>query len=152
MERSTMVTPDLLRRYAHFAQLDEAALAKLASVAHERVIPAGEKMFVDNDPAEHLFLILHGEVQLQYEMGNGEIRVADTLVDGDLLVWSSLVEPFRCTADGQAVKETNVVAFDADKVRAFCEEDHVLGHRLLTQVANLLASRLQTAQTQLADV
>jgi CRP-like cAMP-binding protein len=147
-----MVTPELLRHYAHFSQLEDEALAKLAGIAQERVVPMGEKIFSDNDPADFLFLILHGEVVLQYEMGNGEARTADTLVDGELLVWSSLVGPFRCTADGVAAKETHLIAFDAAKVRQFCEEDHVLGHQLLTQVAKLLANRLESAREQLASV
>jgi CRP-like cAMP-binding protein len=146
-----MVTADLLCHYAHFADLSDEARQKLASIAQERVVTAGTKVCDDNDPADELFLVLHGEVELEYEMGSGETRAVDTVVDGELLVWSSLVEPYRCTAIGVAKKETHLIAFDAAKLRAFCEEDHAFGHQLLNHVAKMLADRLGNARAQLAE-
>ena len=39
-----MVTPDLLRHYAHFSQLEDDALERLASVAEERVFPTAPEV------------------------------------------------------------------------------------------------------------
>jgi CRP-like cAMP-binding protein len=73
-----MVTPELLRQYAHFARLGPESLQKLASIADEQNVAAGQTIFAESDPAEYLYLIVRGEVNLACELGNGELRVVDT--------------------------------------------------------------------------
>jgi len=147
-----MVTSDLLRRYSHFSQLSPESLEQLARMADEQTVAAGEPIFAESDPAEYLYLIVRGEVNLACELGSGEFRIVDTLVDGELVGWASLVEPYRCRTFSTAVKETHFIRFNAAKLRAFCESDHAFGQRLLTQVARMLSSRLKSARVQLAAV
>ncbi|MBN2131749.1 MAG: cyclic nucleotide-binding domain-containing protein [Sedimentisphaerales bacterium] len=145
-----MISPETLRRYTHFADISEASLKTLAMVADEKTFPAGTTIFRDGDPATHLNVIVKGEVDIQYELGNGERRTVDTLVAGDLLCWSALVAPYKTTAIGTATKDTQVVQLEAAKVRELCEKDPTLGFPLMTRVAKLLADRLDTARVQLA--
>ncbi len=107
---------------------------------------------VDGDPATAMNIITKGEVDIQYVLGSGEHRTVDTLVDGDLLGWSALVEPHKYTANAIARKETHLVAINGEKLRALCAADPQLGYRLLTQIAKLLAHRLEGARVQLATV
>jgi CRP-like cAMP-binding protein len=136
----------------YFSDLSDEGLEKLATIAEEENVAAGETLFSEYDPADRFYLIVDGEVNLQYEMGSGEKRVVDTLVEGELLVWSALVEPYRCTASGTATKDSKLIRFDAAQLRSTCEEDHELGYRLLEHIAQLLAGRLEGARVQLAAV
>jgi len=145
-----MVTPELLRQYAHFASLAPEALHKLASIADEQTVAAGQTIFAESDPAEYLYLIVRGEVNLTYELGSGELRVVDTLADGELLGWAAFIEPYRCRTLATAVKDTQLVRLHAARLRDFCNADHSLGYQLLTQVALMLSSRLNSARVQLA--
>ena len=147
-----MITPDLLRRYVYFSDLSDEGLRKLIAIADEVSVAAGETLFAEFDPADRFYLIVEGEVDLDYELGSGELRLVDALVDGELLVWSAFVEPYRCTTTGIATKDTRLICFDAARLRAACEEDHELGHHLLEHVAQMLATRLEGARTQLATV
>lgn len=145
-----MVSPELLRRFSCFVGLNESLLKQIAVISEERTVPAGTRLFDEGMPATHLYVIVKGEVNIQYLLGTGEMRTVDTLVDGDLLVWSALVEPYRTTAYGTTTKDTHLIAIQADKLRQLCEENPVLGYRLMTQVAKLLAHRLEGARIQLA--
>jgi len=145
-----MVSPELLQRYPYFAPIDDENLRQVAMITEERTVPADTVMFYENDPADTLFVILEGEVNIEYILGSGERRVVDTLGPGDLLVWSALVEPHRTTGIGTATKQTQLIAIDAPKLRALCEQAPELGTRLMTQVAKLLANRLEGARVQLA--
>lgn len=147
-----MVTPELLRQYAHFARLAPETLQKLAGIADEQTIAANQTIFAESDPAEYLYVIVRGEVNLSCELGNGELRVVDTLVDGELVGWAAFVEPYRCRTLATAVKDTHLVRLDAAKLRGFCEADHGLGVQFLTQIARMLSSRLNSARVQLAAV
>lgn len=147
-----MISPEVLRRYPYFATINEETLKAVAMTAEERVVAPGTEMFREGDPAGALNLITKGEVDIQYVLGNGEHRTVDTLVDGDLLGWSALVEPYKYTANAIARKKTLLVAIDGEKLRTLCTADPQLGYRLLTQIAKLLAHRLDGARVQLATV
>jgi CRP-like cAMP-binding protein len=147
-----MISPELLRRYPQFAGLGEESLKHLAMIADEKTVVPDTVMFREGDPATHLSIILKGEVNIQYTLGDGELRTVDTLVEGDLLMWSALVEPYRATAMGTTTKETHLLRIDAAKLRELCDREPLLGYRLMTQVAKLLAHRLEGARVQLAVV
>jgi CRP/FNR family cyclic AMP-dependent transcriptional regulator len=147
-----VISPEVLRRYPYFAGIAEESLKRLAMIAEEKTVPANSVMFREGDPAGHLSVILKGEVNIQYMLGNGELRTVDTLVEGDLLMWSALVEPYKATALGTTTKETKLVRIDAVKLRLLCQQEPTLGYCLMTQVARLLAHRLEGARVQLAVV
>lgn len=147
-----MISPEVLRRYPYFAGLTDEVLKQLAMITDEMSVSGGQRMFNEGDPADNLFVIQKGEVNIQYLLGSGELRTVDTLVDGDLLVWSSLIEPYRTTAIGTTTRETHLIKIDARKLRDLCEQDPLLGYRLSTQIAKLLAHRLEGARVQLAVV
>lgn len=147
-----MVNAETLRRYSHFSQLDPEALKKLADMADEVTATAGQAIFSEPDPAEYLYLIVHGKIQLACPLGSGEFRVVDSLTDGELVGWTSLVEPYRCRTYATAVTDTQLIRFNATRLRKLCESEHGVGQRLLTQIARMLSSRLKHARAQLAAV
>jgi CRP/FNR family transcriptional regulator, cyclic AMP receptor protein len=147
-----MISPELLRRYPYFAHISDGSLKEIAMMAEEATVPAGTRMFNEGDPASTLYVIIKGEVNIQYVLGDGALRTVDTLVDGDLLVWSALVEPYKTTAVGTTTKETRLVKINAGCLRALCEKDPQVGFRLMLDVAKLLANRLEGARIQLASM
>lgn len=147
-----MISPEVLRRYPYFASIGDESLKAIAMMAEEKSVPAKTQLFCEGDPALALNVIVTGEVDIQYILGNGERRTVDTLVEGDLLMWSALVEPYKATAVGTANRPTRLVSIEAKKLRDLCEKDPLVGYQLMTQVAKLLAHRLEGARVQLAAV
>ena len=147
-----MISPEMLRRYTYFAGLGEDGLKQIAMIAEEKSMPANSRIFNEGDPASHMLIIVKGEVNIEFLLGNGELRVVDTMTEGDLLGWSAVIEPYKMTASGTTVKNTELIRIDAVKLRQLCEKDAQLVYRLITQIAKLLAHRLEGARVQLAVV
>ena len=147
-----MISPETLRRYPYFGGIGEESLKLVAMLADEVTVPADTRVFNEGDPANYLYLIVRGEVNIQYLLGNDELRTVDTLVGGDLLVWSAMIEPYKTTAVGTTTKETHLVRISAPKLRELCDEDPLLGYRLTIQIAKLLSHRLEGARIQLASI
>lgn len=145
-----MISPEVLRRYPYFAAVSEESLKQVAMIADEKCVAANTRMFNEGDPAKALNIITKGEVNIQYLLNTGEHRTVDTLVEGDILGWSALVQPYKYTAICMTTKETQLVSIDAAKLRQLCEDEPLLGYRLMTQIAKLLAHRLEGARVQLA--
>ncbi len=147
-----MISPEALRRYPYFAKVGEESFKKVAMLAEETTARAGATLFHEGDKSEKLYIIVDGEVDLQYTLGNGELRTVDTLVAGDLMMWSALVEPYRSTATGNVKKDTKLITLDGVKLRDLCQQDHDLGYRMLLSLTQLLAARLEGARVQLATL
>ena len=147
-----MISPEVLRRYPYFAGVAEDSLREVAMIAQEEHVVGGSAIFHEGDKADQLYIIVDGEVDIRYTLGSGELRTVDTLVPGELIMWSALVEPYRSTAVAVARNDTTMVAIDGEKLRELCESDHDLGYRLLICITKLLAARLEGARVQLATV
>ena len=147
-----MISPELLRRYPYFAPIHEWTLKRIAMVSQERVYLAGQHIFDEGEAADYVYLIVAGEVELQYLLPSGEARTIDMIPAGELIGWSALVDPHRRTARAIADRETDIVAIESETLRALCDEDPVLGYRLMEKVCEILSSRLDSTRLQLAVV
>ncbi len=145
-----MISPEVLRRHAYFAGGGDETLKELAMAAEELSFEEGQVLFREGEPANHLYILTKGEVDIQYQLATGEHRTVDTLVAGDLLVWSALVRPYRITALGIARRPSRVISIDARKVRELCDRDRELGFSLMNEVARTTSHRLEGARVQLA--
>lgn len=145
-----MIPVETLRALPCFAGVGIESLKAVAAITHERDYKPGEPLVREGDPAQCLFIVRHGEVDILYALQGGETRVVDTVVAGDLLGWSAVMEPYQITATCVARDEVHVLCVDAAGIRKLCEEDHSLGFRLMTKVALEIKSRLQGASIQLA--
>ena len=147
-----MISPEQLRRYPFFANVSEDALKEAAMVSDEVTAEAGKTLFSEGDRADTMYVLVDGEVDIKYTLGDGEKRTIDTLVAGDIVVWSTLVEPHRCTATGVTRKPCKLISINGPKLRELCEKNHDLGYRMLISITQLLAARLDGARVQLATV
>ena len=145
-----MISPEVLRAYPYFAGANEESLRQLAMVTEELTFQEGQVLFREGQAAERLNILIRGEVDIQYELNTGEHRTVDTVVAGDVLVWSALVRPYRTTALAIARRTSEVIAVDSRKLRELCESDRDLGFSLMTEIAQTTSHRLEGARVQLA--
>jgi CRP/FNR family transcriptional regulator, cyclic AMP receptor protein len=145
-----MISPETLRRFSCFSPVPEASLKAVAMISREESVPSGVTIFNERDPADALRIITDGKVDIRYTLRVGELRSIDTLVAGDILGWSALVEPYRMTGTATACTDTRLIVVEAKPLRALCEQDPLLGYRLMSEAVKLLSDRLDGARVQLA--
>ncbi|MFV1967576.1 MAG: cyclic nucleotide-binding domain-containing protein, partial [Pirellulaceae bacterium] len=90
-----MISLEQLRRYPYFADVREESLRQVAMISEEMSIPSGGVLFEEGDVADNLYIITDGEVDIEYTLGSGEKRTVDTVVGGELMMWSALVAPYK---------------------------------------------------------
>lgn len=147
-----MISPEILRRYPYFSAAQDADLRELAMLCEEESVAAGTIMYREGDLADKLYVLVEGEVDIQYTLGSGELRTVDTLVPGELMLWSALVEPYKSTAVVTTRQDSKMIALDAAKLRKFCESNHEVANDVLLHLTKLLATRLEGARIQLATI
>ena len=144
-----MASLEQLRNCHHLADLSEATLQELAGLGQDSSSSLNDTLFTDMDPAENLYLVLAGKVNLCCELGTGEMRTMDTVTDGELFAWSALVEPYRYTSTAVAAQDTQLVLFDAAKLRQCCRDNPQFGNEMLRKVVALLSERLEAVRGRL---
>ncbi|MGZ9033800.1 MAG: cyclic nucleotide-binding domain-containing protein, partial [Rhodospirillales bacterium] len=78
--------------------------------------------------------------------------IVETLSGGDLMGWSWLVPPFRCSFDARAVELTRLISLDAACLRDKMEDDPVLGYELYKRFSPVIAARVAAARRQMIDL
>lgn len=148
-----MVSPEVFRRSPFFIPMTEDQLTRLAMISEEEVYAAGEMIFREEEPADKLYLILSGAIELRMCVDVlGRSIPVEVLGAGEVVGWSTLVSPYEYTASGEARTPTRVVAIDSVSLRRLAEEDYVLGYHLYRQVASVIAQRLRDTRMRLASV
>jgi CRP/FNR family cyclic AMP-dependent transcriptional regulator len=147
-----MISPEILRRYPYFAAAQDEGLRALAMICEEVTVAAGTVMYREGDKADKLYILVEGEVDIQYTLGSGELRTVDTIVPGELMMWSALVEPYKSTAVVTARQNSRLMALDSEKLRAYCAKDHKVANDVLLHLTKMLATRLEGARIQLATI
>ncbi len=158
-----MISPEVLRRYPYFAGLPEDALKQVAMLSEQRPFKAGARLFEESaafkagarlyekgEEAKELMILVSGQVDLVTELSGGKEAVVASLVPGDLMAKSSMIEPYQLTVSGVATRDGSLITIDAAGLRAFCRDNPEVGFAVITQIARLLLDKLQSTQVQLA--
>ena len=151
-----MISPELLRRYPLFAVLDEAQLRAIAMLSEEIEVEDGALMIECGKPADALWLLIEGRLDLYYVVADREdpeLKREYFLHEfnaGDLLGISALIEPYVYTASVRASTMCRVVKMDGIGLRALCEVDSKIAVGLMKAIAKAAMDRLNDTRVQLA--
>ena len=145
-----MISPERLRRFAHCAGASDELLKQVAMLASERPFDAGEHLFEEGTSARKLLMLESGSVDIVHTLGSGKAVVVDTLVGGDLMAWSALLEPHMLTATGVGRTAGRLVEINGQALLGLCKENPEYGLTMMTEVAKTLRARLEATRVQLA--
>lgn len=151
-----MVSPELLRRFPFFSAFNEAELVLIAMIADQEEVEQGTVLFLENQPAARLYLLLEGSVELFVvaadkdqagpvkEFSVGEIN------PGEIFAISSMIEPYVLNAGARTSQNSKIVEINAEALRAMFENDCLLGYKTMHQITKALMERLTFTRVQLA--
>jgi CRP/FNR family transcriptional regulator len=151
-----MISPELLRRYAFFGQFNESDLYAIAMISEEISADAGTILFEERQPANALFLLLDGSIDLYYKSeeeyhpkGRKEFLVGE-INPGEIFSISSMLEPYILNASARTAKPSRFIKIDAPALRQLSQENHKMGCIIMRQIAKALMERLAYTRVQLA--
>jgi CRP-like cAMP-binding protein len=145
-----MISPELLRSYPYFAGLSEEYLNRIAKISEKKDIIAGEEILREGNPARFFCLMVSGEVNVVYRLGDDREVIADSLIKGDPFGWSALLQPHKLTASCRGSKDGAYIRIEAEELRAICDENIACGYRIAQEVSKTLRNRLSALRTQIA--
>lgn len=149
-----MISPETLRRFALFAGIAPAHFKDLAMAGEEVNLEEGEWVFREGDEADALYLVVSGTIALKIALDASGERQADleTLVAGEVLGWSALVEPYQYTLGAVATSRASLVKLDAARLRKLLEDNPQLGFQIMTRLASVIGDRLKNLRVRFVSL
>ena len=149
----TMDTLDeLLTKHPFLSGLNPQFQQYFVDCASLQNVERGQEILHDGNKAGHFYLIHSGKVSLEtFVPGCGMVTI-QTLGPGEALGWSWLFPPYLWHFTASASEPTELIAFDAPRLRDKAREDREFGSEMLSRVAKILLDRLQGTRMQLIDL
>jgi CRP/FNR family cyclic AMP-dependent transcriptional regulator len=142
-----------LKNIPWFAELKSEHFNRMIEAATLRHVQAGEELFKEGNKEDCFYVVVEGRVALDiFVPHRGKVRIY-TAEPMDLIGWSVATPVVRSrTAGATVVQPGRLAAFNAEKVRQMCEEDHDFGYLFMRRIANIIAGRLMVTRLQLLDM
>ncbi len=151
-----MISPELLRRYPFFGPFNDAQLRAIAMIADEDSADQGGVLFEECAPANTLYLLLEGDIDLYYKseeeyhpVTKKEFLVGE-INPGEIFAVSSLIHPYIFSATARASQPCRFVKIDATELRKLLDNDPHMGYIAMQQITKAVAERLAYTRIQLA--
>ncbi len=130
-----------------FSSFDEGELRLLATEARSLECDRNVEIFEEGDPAHELFVVRRGRVAIGRRSFDGRESLVALMEPGDLFGEMALFDEGDRSASARALESSELLRLPYGVVR------QVLDHRpqLLWEVVGLLARRLRTTDSALAD-
>lgn len=127
-----------------FAGISPDALKPFAEAAEKKSFGAGDILFAELTPGGEIYVILQGEVDIQFALANADVSYEIVkLGPGDLLGEVAFVDDGPRSATATAITAVKVLCWQGAKWRELCEKDTATGYRLAMAIARTMAERLR---------
>ncbi len=140
-----MTTLETVRDAELFAGFSEEDATLVAVLAREVNVRAGEVLFRLGDPAQVLYVLRRGRMELTFPlMVMGEQRETrfQSMEPGKTLAWSALVPPHRLTLSARATTDAALLGFDRDDLQRLLQAHPSIGRIVMSNLAGVIATRL----------
>jgi CRP-like cAMP-binding protein len=143
---------DQMALHPFLSDLPSGWLRRLAVHGHMVLRHPGYRLFTEDAPADHFWLLRSGAISLEFHVpGRGDIVIERIGGDG-VVGWSWLLPPYRWSLAAVVADECRAIEFDAAGVRRLIAEDPDLGRDLTTRFLAVTAERLRAARHRLVDL
>ena len=135
-----------------FAGLSDHELEPIAKTCSQRTYQAGECCAVHGEIMDELRIVNGGKVAIEIRIEvtpyTQTLGIA-TLTRGNVLAWSTLVEPHVLTASARCIDKARVICIKASDLQHIFKERPSLERVVMKNLATVINSRLRDSYSQL---
>lgn len=153
-----MVSKDVFRRLALFANFSDNELEKLAELFQERSYGSGEIIVSEGGQRDEVVILLEGSVSVEMTStlkDSGEPLVISTeSTPGRIIEWSSAIDSLKAGSSAlvRTVDPSRVLVAEGSQVQALCDREPALGYKFIQQIVLVTSSRLRDIRGQFLSV
>ena len=135
-----------------FRDLDSDILRMLQPLFEHYACPADTKIFEQGEPAEYLYLILEGTVEIRFKPYDGPPIVITSLTKGSIFGWSAVIGNAAYTSGAVCKDDCKAIRMSGQDLHRFCLQEPEAGYVVLELFADAVSSRWKNAKEQIHDL
>ncbi|MFQ6113592.1 MAG: Crp/Fnr family transcriptional regulator [bacterium] len=146
---------ELLKEARVFKECTSQELQEIAKICQRRAFKNGERIFEAESPAQNLYRVAEGAVELNFKVVHyhaSKEMTLDRKFKGEAFGWSALTEPFIYTLSAIAVQDSVLLTIKANDIKKLCTENNHLGYVLMKNIAEIIGGRFASVQKILIDM
>ena len=141
-----------LKQVELFHDLTSVQLERLSALCQSQIRAQGDVIFKQGDPADTLYIIASGQVEIAVHNAQGGLMPEVYLGSGQIIGEMGLVDAGTRSASVTAAEhDTHIYSILAEDLNRLCEEDTALGYRLMRHIAQDLSFKLRHHDKTIAD-
>jgi len=139
-------------RFSIFAGLDGNQISQLTPFMVECQFNKQCVIFEQGQPAEHLYILLSGEVTICYKPYDGPPLNVARIEPGGVFGWSAALQRDLYTSGAVAVQESHAFRIRGSNLQALRIQYPETGGILIERLAGVIAERLRSTHTQVLGI
>jgi CRP-like cAMP-binding protein len=146
------MTENSLEQLSLFEDFDPEQRALLGELFSPSFEPLGTLLFEQGAPAEHLYLVVDGEVHIQYKPDDGPLLTVARVQANGVVGWSAaLGSPFY-TSSAECSEDCNLLRVRGEDLRTLYKEHPDTGRKILGRLAAVIAERLRNTHHHVVEL
>lgn len=131
-----------------FANLHEEHMQLLEALIETVTYPAGHFVIRQDAPADYLYIVVSGKVQISFEPYDGIPITVSHVEPGGLFGWSAVIGSEKYTSSAIAIEDLKAIRIHGDELRDLSAENPEAGRAILNSLANAVSPRWKDAHEQ----
>lgn len=146
---------DILKEARVFKEFTTQELQEISAICEKITFKSRERIFEAETPAEYLYIVAEGAVELNFKVTHYHALKEMTLdrkFKGEAFGWSALTEPYHYTLSAITMQDSELLRIKADNIKRLCAENNHLGYILMKNIAEIIGERFASVQKILIDL
>ncbi|MGM0557265.1 MAG: cyclic nucleotide-binding domain-containing protein [Myxococcota bacterium] len=135
-----------------FDGLTRGEIREIVSASEQMMLSAGEILFEQNDPANALFIVENGELQVRAASGAGEDIILAMLGSGTVVGEMSLIGGGPRSATVEALSDCQIYRLESDAFAALRAEKSSAAYKIILRLARILGERRRQTDERIEQV
>ena len=146
---------DLLKEVRVFEGCTTRELQDISKICQRMTLRNGERVFEMQSPAEYLYVVAKGAVELKFTVTHYRVSkeiTLDRIQQKEAFGWSALGEHRSYTLSASAVADSELLRINAKDIEKLSAENNHLGYILMKNIADTIGERFDLVQRMLIDL
>ena len=143
--------PMALTQHPFVQGFEPREIGQLAALARPVRFAKDEIVYREGEECDDFYLVVSGRVILEITPPSGAFTFG-IVEAGDEFGWTAVLGSHDRVLQARALQDTQVIAFDAARLRALCESDPAFGYDLMRKLLASAVERLQAVRLEVMDL
>jgi len=131
-----------------FHDFSPEQLEQIQSFVEIGKYPKDQVIFEQGDQAQHLYVVISGEVIVRFKPYDGPDITVSHITPGGVFGWSAALGRSAYTSGAITTAATEIFRFRAKDLHKLCENNPEMGSIILDRLAAVIAERLRSTHKQ----